>query len=380
MTTLLEQINNSKKESVKLSDVAFVIPGFAFKSKDFNDSGTALVKITEIQSPYVALDRCSYVDTSKYDSKKLQKYFLNEGEYVVAMTGATIGKVGKVITSEPLLLNQRVAVVRPKPDVYRQFVESKLTSPSFQSYINSIASGSSAQANISWDDIGDFEFVLPDYQIQKKIAEILNAYDTKIENNNLIIKKLEDTALAIFGESSGQFVEGKLADEAEIIMGQSPKSSHYNEDRNGLPFYQGVTYFGERFPENIIYSTGGDKRARLGDILVSVRAPVGRINISNSDMVIGRGLSALRSRSGHQSYLFYLLKNLFHKEDLFGSGSIFASINKKEFENLSINILTDEAKDKLESSLQPIDRMINERVEENIILKKMRDLLLAKLI
>ncbi len=380
MSKLLEQINSSKKESVKLSDVALVIPGFAFKSKDFNDGGTALVKITEIRSPYVVLDGCSHVDTSKYDTKKLQKYFLNEGEHVVAMTGATIGKVGRVITNEPLLLNQRVAVVRPKSDVCRQFVESKLTSSFFQSYINSIASGSSAQANISGDDIGDFEFLLPDFSIQKKIAEILSAYDAKIENNNFIIKKLETMALAIFDQSSSQSTEGRLIDEADIIMGQSPKSSYYNEDGKGLPFHQGVTYFGELYPQNVIYSTGGEKKARLGDILVSVRAPVGRINIANSEMIIGRGLSALRSKSGHQSYLFYLLKNLFHKEDLFGSGSIFAAINKKEFENLSINILSGEVKDKLESKLFPIDQMIQERVEENITLKKMRDLLLVKLI
>ena len=108
MSKLLEQINSSKKELVKLSDVAVVVPGFAFKSKDFSDDGVALVKITEIQSPYVVLDRCSRVDTTKYDSKKLKKYFLNEGEFVIAMTGASIVKVGKVISNEPLLLNQRV--------------------------------------------------------------------------------------------------------------------------------------------------------------------------------------------------------------------------------------------------------------------------------
>jgi type I restriction enzyme S subunit len=200
MSKLLEQINSSKKELVKLSDVAVVVPGFAFKSKDFSDDGIALVKITEIQSPYVVLDRCSRVDTTKYDSKKLKKYFLNEGEFVIAMTGATIGKVGKVITNEPLLLNQRVAVVRPKPDFSREFIESKLTSLSFQAYINSIASSSSAQANISGDDIGDFEFSLPDLPTQKKISEILSVYDAKIENNNIIIKNLEATAQTIFHE------------------------------------------------------------------------------------------------------------------------------------------------------------------------------------
>jgi type I restriction enzyme S subunit len=218
MSKLIQQINNSNKKTVKLSDVSLILPGFAFKSNDFKENGTALVKITEIQSPYVVLNKCSHVDETKYDPEKLKKYFLSMGEYVIAMTGATIGKVGRVITNEPLLLNQRVAVVRPKPEFCRRFIESKLTSPSFQSYIKSIASGSSAQANISGDDIGDFKFTLPDLIIQKQIASILNAYDAKIENNNKIIKNLESTAQAIFNE---WFVNFKFPGYEKVKMVES---------------------------------------------------------------------------------------------------------------------------------------------------------------
>lgn len=402
MSKLLEQINSSKKELVKLSDVAVVVPGFAFKSKDFSDDGVALVKITEIQSPYVVLDRCSRVDTTKYDSKKLKKYFLNEGEFVIAMTGATIGKVGKVITNEPLLLNQRVAVVRPKPDFSRKFIESKLTSSSFQSYINSIASGSSAQANISGDDIGDFKFMLPDLPVQNKIAEILSAYDAKIENNNLIIKKLEATAQTLFDEwfvnfrfpgyektkfvdsEVGEIPEGwktsLLSDIAHIVMGQSPTSNHYNNDKNGLPFHQGVTNFGDRYPEDVVYSTGGEKIALENDILVSVRAPVGRINIANRKTIIGRGLCSLRSKNDKQSFLLYLLKNLFHKEDLFGGGSVFPSITKSELEKLKIVIPSLEVIDSFEEVVSTFDFKIKNTIKENISLGSQRNQLLTKLI
>jgi type I restriction enzyme, S subunit len=402
MSTLLEQINKSKKELVKLSDVAVIVPGFAFKSKDFSDNGVALVKITEIQSPYVILDKCSRVDIAKYDSKKLTKYFLNEGEFVIAMTGATIGKVGKVISNEPLLLNQRVAVVRPKPDFCRQFIESKLTSSSFQPYINSVASGSSAQANISGDDIGNFKFTLPDLPTQKKIASILSAYDAKIENNNFIIKKLEATAQTIFNEwfvsfrfpgyEKVKFVDsemGKIPEGWEIIplnklvhitMGQSPTSNYYNSEKKGLPFHQGVTHFGERYPENVIYSTKGEKIAEENDVLISVRAPVGRINIATEKTILGRGVGSLKSKENTSSFLLYLLKNLFHKEDLFGGGSVFPSITKTELEGLNIISPTRDIVDKFEKDISIFDLEIKNLTQENISLKSQRDQLLAKLI
>ena len=225
MSKLLEQMNTATKKIIKLSDVAFVVPGFAFKSVDFNDNGIPLVKITEIQSPYVVLDKCSRVDASKYQKEKIEKFYLKKGEHVVAMTGATIGKVGEIITDELLLLNQRVAVVRPKPEACREYIESQLSSASFQSYIKSIAGGSSAQANISGDDIGDFKFSLPDLPIQKKIAEISSAYDEKIENNNKIIKNLEIIARTIFNEwfVNFRFLGYKKTKIVETEIGKIPE-------------------------------------------------------------------------------------------------------------------------------------------------------------
>ncbi len=402
MITLLEKINSEKRKAVRLSDVATVVPGFAFKSSDFVDDGVPVVKITEIQSPYVNFDKCAHVDISKYPKNKLDKFYLHKGEYVVAMTGATIGKVGKIVTDTSAVLNQRVAVIRPKPDVIREFVEMQISSNTFQRYIKRIASGSSAQANISGDDIGDFEISIPEPFTQKKIADIVSTYDAKIENNNIIVKNLEMIAQIVFdewfikfrfpgfekvkfiksetGEIPNDWAIGKISDEANIVMGQSPESHYYNENKEGLPFHQGVTYFGELYPENVIYSTFGEKKAELGDILVSVRAPVGRINIASAKTIIGRGLSAVRSKTGNQSYLLYLLKNLFHKENLFGSGSVFPAINKKEFEELLVIFPKREIKEMFEQKISLIDKKIKENIEENIMLKSMRNQLLAKLI
>lgn len=100
----------------------------------------------------------------------------------------------------------------------------------------------------------------------------------------------------------------KLKEIAEIIMGQSQKSEFYNDTGDGLPFHQGVTNFGDGFPIDHIYCTVQNRIAEVLDILFSVRAPVGRINIVDKKIVIGRGLSAIRSRSGNKAFVFQQLK------------------------------------------------------------------------
>lgn len=235
-----------------------------------------------------------------------------------------------------------------------------------------------------WPDFVTLQYFVPSYNEQKRIAGVLAAFDEKIENNNRIIKTLEEMAQAIFKEWFIKNAKGKnqkvnLGDIADIVMGQSPKSEHYNENREGLPFHQGVTKFGARFPTHEIFSVAGEKKAGDGDILVSVRAPVGRLNIANTEMILGRGLSAVRHKQNKQSFLFYTLKNVFVREDLFGSGSVFPAITKKEFEELPVNIGNEETVNEFEETVSPFDQQIRVLIEENQKLAAMRDLLLPRL-
>ena len=262
--------------------------------------------------------------------------------------------------------------------------------------------GDSAVPGLSRDTVYGLQVETPKLETQKKIAEILSAYDAKIENNNKIIKNLEAAAQIIFnewfvnfkfpgykkvkmvesemGEIPDGWKVGNLSDVAHIVMGQSPTSNHYNDKKMGLPFHQGVTYFGDRYPEDVVYSTGGEKIAEENDILISVRAPVGRINIANQKMIIGRGLSAVRSKNNQQYFLLYLLKTLFHKEDLFGGGSVFPSITKGEFEKLKINVPSNNISILFDKKVSSFDLEIKNLIKENIFLKSQRDQLLAKLI
>ena len=195
---------------------------------------------------------------------------------------------------------------------------------------------------------------VPAYSLatQRKIAAVLSAYDDLIENNTRRIKILEDMAQTLYqewfvhfrfpGHENIPMVESplgpiprgwevkQLGEVCHVLMGQSPKSEFYNETGEGLPFHQGVTDFGQRFPTDRVYCTIQKRIAEVGDILFSVRAPVGRINVANKKIVIGRGLSAIRSKSDAQAFVLQQLKNIFQEEDTMGSGTIFNAITKAD--------------------------------------------------
>lgn len=208
--------------------------------------------------------------------------------------------------------------------------------------------GAANQMRIAISSIKDYDCQLPKIKTQRRIASILSAYDDLIENNQKQIKLLEEAAQRLYKEwfvdlrfpgwETTKIVDGvpegwkkeRLADIAEVLMGQSPKSEYYNNKKQGLPFHQGVGSYGTRFVIDDTYSTSFTRIAEAGSILFSVRAPVGRLNITKNKIVIGRGLSSINHKKGLQSYLFYLLKERFFKDDLVGNGSIFASISKDE--------------------------------------------------
>lgn len=129
-----------------------------------------------------------------------------------------------------------------------------------------------------------------------------------------------------------------LKDICNITMGQSPKSIYYNKDNKGMPFMQGCTTFGRIYPSIDTWTTSYNKVANNNDILFTVRAPVGDINISNENIAIGRGLAALKPTSVSHKYLYYLLSS---NKELFtnnSSGTVYDSINKITLENTTLNI------------------------------------------
>ena len=163
-------------------------------------------------------------------------------------------------------------------------------------------------------------------------------------------------------------------------MGQSPSGSSYNEIGDGEVFYQGRAEFGYRFPTRRLYTTEPKRMAEIGDVLLSVRAPVGDLNVAYERCCIGRGLSAIHSRSGHQSFILYTMFALRPQLDLFnGEGTVFGSINRNSLNDMPINIPPEEAIAAFETAGHPMDDLIRTNYEENCRLEELRDLLLPKL-
>ena len=263
-------------------------------------------------------------------------------------------------------------------------------------------SGASGRQRADKSTIENLELILPPLPTQHKIASILSAYDELTENNTRRIKILEEMAQAIYKEwfinfrfpehekakmiesELGLIPEGwevkRLGEVCEIVMGQSPKSEFYNTNGQGLPFHQGVKDFGTRFPTHTTYCTVDRRIAERRDILLSVRAPVGRLNIANTKIIIGRGLAALRHKKLLQSFLLYQLKNIFSVEDSMGSGAIFNAITKGDLGNVKFLVSSNGIDIKFNEIVSSIDNKI-ENVQSQIEnLRHTRDLLLPKLI
>jgi len=155
----------------------------------------------------------------------------------------------------------------------------------------------------------------------------------------------------------------KLSDIAEIVMGQSPKSKFYNTDGDGLPFFQGRAEFGDIYPNVKKWCTKPLKVAKKNDVLMTVRAPVGDLNIANEECIIGRGLCALRSKLNNGRFLYYLLKGNNSYIISFGSGAVYDAINKDSVGNLIFDIPDEPIQHKIASILSNYDNLIelNER-------------------
>ena len=257
-------------------------------------------------------------------------------------------------------------------------------------YIINMSSGSTFP-EISGSQVKNLEFNIPDLTTQEKIARVLSSLDDKIELNNKINQNLEQQAQAIFkswfvdfepfgGKMPDDWKVGNLYEIANVTMGQSPDSKSYNENGYGEVFYQGRAEFGSRYPTRRLYTTEPKRMANAGDILMSVRAPVGDINVALEKCCIGRGLASISSRDNFNSFILYTLMNLKRSFDIYNAeGTVFGAINKDSLNSIEVIIPTKEEIYKFEEIVSNLDKMIRQNTIEVQKLQKIRDTLLPKL-
>jgi type I restriction enzyme S subunit len=258
------------------------------------------------------------------------------------------------------------------------------------------------QDNLSVDKLLSFPILAPCVEDQRRIGAILSTYEDLMENNRQRIRILESMARAVYREwfvcfrfpghkntkrvdsPLGAIPNGwevkKLKDACQLTMGQSPKSEFYNETGKGLPFHQGVTNFGDRFPIELLFCTVEARLAEAGDILFSVRAPVGRMNIADKKMIIGRGLSAIRSQGGHQAFLWEQLRARFTRDDMMGNGAIFAAVTKDDMQGIELLCPPAALLQEATRYFEPLHSEIGVLAKQTVNLRRTRDLLLPRLL
>ena len=170
-----------------------------------------------------------------------------------------------------------------------------------------------------------------------------------------------------------EWQEVRLGDIIDIKMGQSPKSEFYNLNNNGLPFLQGNKTFGHLYPSFEVYTSEYKVISEPNSILMSVRAPVGDLNISNQNICIGRGLCSINGKNIElNKYIFYLLK--YYKKEIVNiqTGTVFGAISKNDILNFKVKILKDEKEQKkIASILSSLDDKIELNNRMNKILEEM---------
>lgn len=240
--------------------------------------------------------------------------------------------------------------------------------------------------SVNRNDINGLEVDIPeDVEEQKKIARYLEMIDDKIELNNAINNNLQEQAQTLYTnmfihKASDQWAEGALSDVADITMGQSPNGDTYNENGIGTVFFQGRGEFGFRFPTRRLFTTDPKRMAQSNDVLMSVRAPVGDLNVAYEPCCIGRGLGAIRSKDNHQSFVLYTVFSLREKLDMFnGEGTVFGSINRDALNSMPIIIPIKSEMDRFEEIVAPMDAAIRNNYEEICRLEAIRDNLLPRL-
>ncbi len=213
----------SEWKEVQLNETCDLIAGYAFKSKDFGNYPTKVLKIADINPPFVSSEKSSGVDLSNYDVDKLEKYIVKKGDYILAMTGATIGKMGRYVSDGHAYLNQRVLKFKPNKSIDSDFLYYVLCGRLFAKYIINHIDSESAQPNISAGTIGKYRFNLPNFETQQKIASILSSLDSKIENNRKICANLEAQAQALFKHWFIEFAPFKVGKFVESVLGMIPE-------------------------------------------------------------------------------------------------------------------------------------------------------------
>ena len=344
---------------------------------------------------------------------ELNRFGIEEGDLIFSRTSMMeegAGNVSIVLNhSDPIIFDGNLLCAR---------LDKKIANPEFYFYyfrtgtakqeILKITTGTQSR-NIAASNLVKVFVPHPNLNEQVAITRILSDLDSKIDLNQRMNKTLEAIGQAVFKRwfvdfefpneegkpyksNGGSFADsergkipmgwetGRLGDICEITMGQSPPGETYNETEEGVPFFQGIRDFGFRFPSKRVYCTAATRFAKESDVLLSVRAPVGSLNVAQEACAIGRGVAAIRLKGKQNGFLYYLLLSTRSSWDKYESeGTVFGSATKQDVNDFQIVIPPKNLRDQFGELIEPLDKRILLNEKASRTLTAIRDSLLPRL-
>lgn len=333
---------------------------------------------------------------------------------MVSCIGSDMGKAA--VAGRECVTNQQINSIVVESGDDPLFVYYELSTRKGE--IQAAASGS-AQPILNKSAFGQLDILMPPLPEQCAIAHILGTLDDKIELNRKMNETLEAMARAIFkswfvdfdpvrakaeghqpigmdlataalfpdsfedselGKIPKGWKVGRLCDNFRIVMGQSPPGYSYNEIGEGIPFYQGRSDFGFRYPTRRVFCTSPARFADKGDSLISVRAPVGSINMAVERCCVGRGVAAIRHLGRSRSFTYYSSKALQPEFEKFEAmGTVFGAMGKADLGGVTTVLPPESIVNLFEKIVSPFDQQIKVNEHQNLTLANLRDALLPKL-
>ncbi|MGE4530895.1 MAG: restriction endonuclease subunit S [Acidithiobacillus sp.] len=415
--------------STELKEVVDVISGYAFPGYEMSSSGSPIIKIKNIIPPMVDTTDVDRISEEFIASiPKLEKFRLKHKDILVAMTGATVGKIGRFPkANEIFYLNQRVARVdlRNPTQADIDYIYYVLSQTQYTDQISSLADGS-AQANVSASQIGNITIPLPPLPEQRRIAHILGTLDDKIENNRKTAKTLEAMVQAIFkswfvdfdpvrakmnGESResickrlkitpeildlfpDRLVDSELGEIPEgwgnfhfsecvtIIGGGTPKTSVLEYWDGNIPWFSIVgapTNDGiwvvdtEKKISESGLNHSSTRKLPIGTTIITARGTVDRVALVGVPMTMNQSCYGLRGKYDERGFFTHFSTRLIIQElRQHAHGSVFDTITRDTLGSIEVTF---------ESTISSPMEMLKQYNEEIYSITMLRDTLLPKLI
>jgi type I restriction enzyme S subunit len=352
--------------------------GISASAVDYSPSLPTYLRITDIKDD----GTLDFSGLKSVDDEKSGKYQLKPNDIVFARTGASTGKNyyydkrdGEFVYAG-FLIKFSLDARKVNP----MFIKYYCQTNEYFGWVQNFDTGGT-RGNLNAQDLGNMPIPVVPRDQQDFLVEILSSIDDKVRLLTRQNATLEELAQTYFRQ---WFVKddcklGRLDSVAKITMGQSPNGASYNENAVGTVFFQGRGEFGWRYPTTRLYTIEPSRMAVQGDILISVRAPVGDLNIAASNCCIGRGLAAIHS--DYRTFILYALKEQAEQFQVFnGEGTVFGSITKDGLSGLKIHLPPEAQIKDFENRYSVLDDKIELNYKQILTLQKLRDTLLPKLI